>query len=225
MPRPIILAALIAAGCGGASSSYDPVIDPAHFVSGVDNPYFPLVPGTVFDYEVTESGEQVTVTVTAETIEIVGVTCMVVHDVASLDGTTLEDTWDWYAQDDDGNVWYFGEDTTAYGDGAPSTAGSWKAGVDGAKPGIVAEGAPEVGDVYRQEYLAGEAEDQGEVLDLDASITVPYGSFSGCLKTKDFSELEPDVVEHKYWCPDVGMVAAEAVVGDPEHEVLVAVTR
>jgi hypothetical protein len=216
--------AMVATACGGGGGGYAPTIDPAHFVAGVDNRFFPLVPGTVFEYAVRETGEQVRVEVTADTKVILGVTCTVVHDVASIDSTVVEDTFDWYAQDDEGNVWYFGEDTTKLGGGTSSKEGSWEAGVDGAQPGIIAEAAPRVGDVYRQEYLRGEAEDQAEVLSLDESISVPFGSYTGCLMTKDFSELEPDVVEHKYYCPGVGQVAAVSVAGDPEHEELVAVT-
>jgi len=225
--RNLLVASAVAAGAGVVGcgqSSYDPEIDPARFVTGVDSRYFPLVPGTVFDYEVVETTETIQVTVTGETRVVMGVTCMVVHDVAMVGGVLAEDTYDWYAQDDQGNVWYFGEDTTAYDRDMVSKEGSWEAGVDGAKPGRVVLGDPRVGDVYRQEYLEGEAEDQGEILALDASVTVPYGSFTGCLLTKDFSELEPNVVEHKYWCPDVGVVLSETVVGAAEHEQLVAVT-
>jgi len=164
------------------------------------------------------------VTVTPETREILGVTCMVVRDVATVDGTTTEDTYDWYAQDDTGTLWYMGEDTTAYDGDQTSKEGSWEGGVDGAKPGILIEGDPQVGDVYRQEYLAGEAEDQGEVLSLDEAVTVPVGSYTGCLETKDFSALEPDVVEHKYYCPDVGQVLTETAMGAPETEELTGLT-
>jgi len=219
----VLCAGLLAAGCGG-SSGYHPHIDPAHFVSGVDNPYFPLVPGTVLEYDVLETDEVVTVTVTSETRVVMGVTCMVVHDVSTVSSVVAEDTYDWYAQDDAGNLWYFGEDTTAYDGDQSSKEGSWEAGVDGAEPGIAIEGDPRVGDVYREEFLAGEAEDQGEVLDLDAAITVPYGSFTGCMLTREFTELEPDNVEQKYWCPGVGNVESHTVSGGAEHEQLVQVT-
>jgi hypothetical protein len=214
---------LLAAACGG--DAYDPVIDPSRFVVGVDNPYFPLVPGTVFEYDVLETTEAVTVTVTSDTRQVMGVTCMVVHDVARSGGVVVEDTYDWYAQDDSGTVWYFGEDTTAFDGGATSKEGSWEGGVDGAKPGVIIPGAPRVGDVYRQEFLAGEAEDQGEVLALDATVAVPYGSFSGCLKTRDFTLLEPDVEENKFYCPSIGQVRAIATKGGAETEDLIAVTH
>jgi hypothetical protein len=214
---------LLLAACGG-SDDYAPTIDPAHFVAGVNNPYFPLVPGTVFSYSVVETGEADTVTVTSDTRVVMGVTCMVVHDVASQDGVVHEDTFDYYAQDDTGTVWYFGEDTTAIDGGMTSKEGSWEAGVDGGQPGIIALGTPHVGDSYRQEFLAGEAEDEGEVVSLDASITVPAGTFTGCMETRDFTALEPDVEEHKIYCPGVGVVEAHATKGGAETEQLVAVT-
>jgi len=210
-------------GCG-SSATYDPKIDPAQFSTTVDNPYFPLVPGTVFVYDVQETDELVTVTVTSDIEMVLGVPCTVVHDVATVNDVVAEDTFDWYAQDADGNVWYFGEDTTAFDGPDTSTEGSWTGGIDGAKPGMVALAAPAVGDRYRQEFLAGEAEDEAEVLDLDASITVPFGSFTGCMMTRDFSALEPDVEEHKYYCPGVGEVGSELVSGGQEHEFLVSVT-
>ena len=216
------LLALCVVGCG---SSYDPHIDPAHFVSGIDNRYFPLVPGTVFDYAVLETNETTRTTVTTDTRVVMGVTCIVIHDVASSGGQVLEDTFDYYAQDDAGTVWYFGEDTTAYDAGTSSTEGSWLSGVDGGKPGIVMPGTPVVGDRYRQEYLAGAAEDAGEILDLDAAVTVAYGSFTGCVKTRDFTALEPDTEEQKYYCPNIGTVRSEATKGGAEHEDLVAVTH
>ena len=218
----------LALSCGGsgADTSYDPVIDPAAFVAEITNPYFPLVPGTVFAYTVQSDAapQDVTVTVTADTKVIMGVTCVVVHDVATEGGVTVEDTWDWYAQDVDGNVWYFGEDTTTYEGGQTSKEGSWEAGVDGAKPGIAVKGNPQVGDAYRQEYLHGVAEDRGEVLSLTEPVTVAYGSFQNCLKTKDWSDLEPGTVENKVFCPGVGQVLAVAVEGPNEREELVSIT-
>jgi len=214
---------LLAAACGG-SDAYAPNIDPAHFVSGVNNPYFPLVPGTVFTYMTVETGELDTVTVTSDTIELMGVTCMVVHDVATDADVVHEDTLDYYAQDDQGTLWYMGEDTTEIDGTMMSTEGSWRAGVDGAQPGMIIEGTPHVGDTYRQEFLAGEAEDQGEVVALDASITVPAGSFTGCMLTRDFTALEPDVEEAKLYCPGTGNVEAHTTKGGAETEQLISVT-
>jgi hypothetical protein len=202
---------------------YNPTIDPANFVAAVSNPYFPLVPGTTFRYR--SEDEEITVSVTHDTKVILGVTCTVVHDVAMVDGETAEDTFDWYAQDKDGNVWYFGEDTKAFENGQVSTEGSFEAGVDGAKPGIVIEGHPMVGDTYRQEYAPGVAEDRGEVLSLTESVTVAFGSFTNCLKTKDFTDLEPNHVENKVFCPNVGQVLAVAVQGGSDREELVSITH
>jgi hypothetical protein len=213
----------VAVGCGG--DDYNPTIDPAHFVAGVDNPFFPLVPGTVFEYDVVESDETVIVTVKNETKVIMGVSCVVVHDVARSGGAVVEDTFDWYAQDDQGNVWYMGEDTTAFEGGMTSKEGSWQAGVDGAKPGIVMMGAPTPGEPYYQEFYEDEAEDQGQVIAIDAAVTVPYGSFTGCVQTRDFTELDPDVEENKYYCPGVGQVRAMITKGGAEHEDLIAVTK
>jgi len=207
-------------------ADYHPDIDPARFSTTIDNRFFPLVPGTVFQYteETEDAVEDITVTVTHDTKVVMGVTCVVVHDVASVDGEVEEDTFDWFAQDDEGNVWYFGEDTTAYDGETSTTAGSWEAGVDGAQPGIQMEGDPQVGDEYRQEYLAGEAEDMGAVLALGESASVPYGDFTGCVRTRDFTPLEPDKVEEKVYCPDVGLVLADLVEGGLEHLELVSVT-
>ncbi len=189
---------------------YHPEIDPDDFldVSGIianPNPYFPLVPGTIWAYE--GGDETTTVTVTEETKEILGVTCIVVRDVVEEEGEMIEDTHDWYAQDIHGNVWYFGEISKEYEDGElVALEGSWKSGEEGAKPGIIMKANPHVGDVYRQEFFLGEAEDMGEVLALGESVTVPAGSYTDALKTKDYTPLEPDAVEHKFYAPGIGPV-------------------
>jgi hypothetical protein len=164
------------------------------------------VPGTRYIYRGGE--ETIEVTVTHDTKQILGVTTIVVHDVVSIDGETIEDTYDWYAQDNSGNVWYLGEDTKEYENGqVVSTEGSWEAGVDGAKPGIVMHATqPAIGSPYRQEYYACKAEDMAEVVSLDESVTVPYGSFDNSLQTREFTPLDPDVNEYKYYAPGVGLV-------------------
>jgi hypothetical protein len=188
---------------------YDPAIKPASFVSRIDNPYFPLTPGTTLVYEGNspDGVEHDEFAVTHNTRVIDGVTCVEVHDTSTVDGELAEDTLDWFAQDKDGNVWYFGENSKQLEGGlVVGVEGSWMAGVDGAKPGIIMEAHPAVGDVYRQEFSLGVAEDLGKVLSLTASATVPAGSFDHCLKTKDFSPLEPDVVENKFYAQGVGSV-------------------
>jgi hypothetical protein len=221
------------AGCGGSGGpeaecmpdpTYDPSIDPADFSSGAANPLWPLVPGTQYVYE--GSGERVEVTVTSETRQILGVTCIVVHDVVTVDGEVTEDTYDWYAPDNAGNVWYFGEDTKEYEGGrVVSTEGSWEAGIDGAKPGIVMHATPPaIGSPYRQEYYACQAEDMAEVVGLSQSVTVPYGNFNDCLQTREFTPLEPDVNEHKYYAPGVGLVL-EVSIGSGDRTELVEVAN
>ncbi len=204
-----LCAAIALASTACPQHGYNPIIIPAFFVAQVDNPYFPLVPGTTFFFEAdTPDGfEEIETIVTHETKQILGVTCIVVHDIARLDGEIIEDTLDWYAQDCRGNVWYFGEFSTTYENGvATGTEGSWEAGVDGAKPGIIMEAHPKVGDTYRQEYYAGVAEDKADVLSLNRSVNVAYGSFDNCLKTRDYSPLDPTLNEFKYYAPGVGQV-------------------
>lgn len=195
---------------GGAA--YDPEIDPTAFTGVSTNPYMPLVPGTTFVYEqqTTEGLETIHYTVTSETKTILGVECFVVHDIVDVDGEVTEDTFDWLAEDVDGNVWYFGELSFEYADGElVGTEGSWTGGVDSAKPGIVMFAAPIVGEVYRQEFFLGEAEDVAAALDLGASVTVPYGSFGACLQTEEYTPIEPGHLEHKYYAPGVGLVLEE----------------
>ena len=207
--------------------SYSPSIDPGHFVSAIDNAYLTLTPGTTFHYQnqTAEGLEVVEVEVTHETRTILGVVCVVVHDFSKVNDQITEDTLDWFAQDADGNVWYFGEESKQYSDGVlVAIDGSWMAGVDGALPGIVMEANPQVGDVYRQEFAIGEAEDMAQVVALGQSGNVPYtGPFTNALQTKEFSGLEPDAVENKYYVPGVGLVlTVDLETGDREE--LVSIT-
>ena len=182
----------------------------------IDNPFWPLVPGTTFVYEPVPNEDNVvnTVTVTGDvkTVTVDGrrVDCRVVYDVETVDGIPTEETFDWYAQDDDGNVWYCGEDTTAYlDDGTVSKEGSWEAGVDGALPGYLILAEPRPGVCYQQEYYEDEAEDRGKVLRLNAKVSVDYGDFKNCLKTKEWTRLEPGNIEHKYYARGTGLVLIE----------------
>jgi hypothetical protein len=196
--------------------AYAPTIDPASFVAVIDNPYFPLVPGTVRIYEgQTDKGfEHIEVTVTSDTRQIMGVTCVVVKDIVTIDEKTEEETYDWYAQDKDGNVWYFGEDTKKYEtDGTVSTEGSFEAGIDGAMPGILMKGNPQVGDAYREEFYQGHAEDEAEIVSIAEAATVPYGSYKDVLMTKNTTKLEPDLLENKYYAKGVGSVLEVDVAG------------
>lgn len=188
---------------------YAPEIDPADFVVGVDNPYFPLVPGTVWKYE-SKTGdgvERTEVKVLNETRVVMGVTCIVVRDTVTVGGDIEEDTYDWFAQDVHGNVWYFGEDSKEYENGkVKTTEGSWESGVGGAYPGIVMLGDPYVGLTYRQEYLVDEAEDMGSVLSLNGTVTVRGQTYDHVLKTRDFTPLDPNVKEFKFYAPGIGVV-------------------
>jgi hypothetical protein len=238
----LLLAALLAGACGetpsGRSSpppskapapsnpaplvegaSYRPQVDPADFVPVVDNRYLPLRPGTTLIYEGTSDGErEVTkVTTTDRTREVMGVTTTVVRDRVFVDGELAEDTFDWFAQDRLGNVWYFGEETAEYEGGKVVTRkGSWEAGVDGAQPGIIMLGDLRVGTAYRQEFYEGEAEDVAKVIELHDSVEVPYGSFDDVLVTEDRNPLEPRLLEHKYYAPGVGVVLERLVEGGEE---------
>lgn len=191
------------------TTPYAPDLEPSDFVATVDNPWFPLTPGTVFRYAHTNGARNV-VTVTDGAKSILGIRATVVRD-QEYDGDELvEDTYDWYAQDRRGNVWYLGEDTRELEAGRlVSRSGSWEAGRNGAQPGIVMPATPETGRRYRQEYLEGEAEDIGEILEVDAGATVARGSFSGCVRTADTTPLEPDVRETKVYCRGVGLVLEE----------------
>jgi len=189
--------------------TYDPEIEPRDFTTAIDNPWLPLPVGAVWNYEsLTEEGlEEIEVTVLPETRTILGVECVTVRDTVTLEGELVEDTLDWYAQDEDGNVWYFGEIVFNYEEGyVADIDGSWLAGVDGAKPGIVMLAAPAVGATYRQEWLAGEAEDAATVLDDGAAVTLGLGTFTGCLQTADFTPVEPDALEHKFYASGIGFL-------------------
>jgi len=198
---------------------YDPVINPSDFSTTINNSFFPLVHGTTFVYEGTKGGqiEHDEFKVTNKTKVIFGVTCVEVRDTVTIDGVLAEDTLDWFAQDKDGNVWYFGENSVeldASGE-IVSLEGSWKAGVDGAKPGIIMEAHPQVGDVYRQEFALDVAEDMAEVISLNETLTVHSVTYNNSLKTQEFSPLEPDVLENKFYAPGVGNIrTVDTVTGE-----------
>jgi len=210
------------------ASAYHPVIDPANFQPAVDNPYFPLVPGTTFTF-VEKLGKHTTenvITVTHDTRTIMGVTCVVVRDIVRETGRMTEDTFDWYAQDKQGNVWYFGEDSRNFQHGRfVKGDDSWEAGVDGAKPGIIMEATPRRGDTYRQEYFRGHAEDQARVLGGGGKVKVPYRTYAKTLTTVERSRLEPGARERKFYAAGVGEIKSKVVRGDHEAFSLVSITR
>ena len=187
-----------------------------HKSTTIDNQYFPLVPGTRFTYNGTVKQTPVVdiVYVTRNVSTIAGVKTVEVRDQVFESGVLTEDTLDWYGQDDQGNVWYFGEFATQLPAGTHD--GSWAAGVDGAQPGYIMEASPTVGDRYCQENAPGAAQDAGEVLSVTASRSVPFGSYAGnVLQTKDYSLLEPKN-ENKFYEPGVGMLEAISTTGPSE---------
>jgi hypothetical protein len=200
-------------------------LDPGQFTTRIDNRWWPRTPGSRWTYRETDgqgSTQRVQVTVTGQTRTISGVQARVVHDVVTEDGQLVQNTYDWYAQDDKGNVWYLGEDTKEYEGGkVVSTEGSWEAGVDGAQPGILLPADPRRDMAYRQEYHKGQAEDAARVLSLDMRAEVPAGSFDQLLTTQDSTPLEPKLLEHKFYAPGVGPVLAITVRGGSSREELV----
>jgi hypothetical protein len=223
---------------------YDPLVDAGNFVDFEDvldggpfttNPYFPLIPGTTWTYANVEAVETITVEVLEEfkTIEYPDdsgqeFNCIVVSDVVTNTNTSevIEDTLDWYAQDLDGNVWYFGEIAQNFEDGElVDIEGSWTAGVDGAKPGILMWAYPDPVtepdfrpplEFYRQEFFLGDAEDVGEFVEFGITKIVRGVEYTGVLKTKDYSPMEPGVGEFKYYAPGVGLILEEAYIEDEE---------
>lgn len=232
----LLLMVLTASACGGGDTAgalpqgSEPVeLDPADFVDRIDNPYWPMSPGSRWVYRETSADgaeQRVVVTVTDRTKQILGIDAVVVHDVVTEDGAVKEDTIDWYAQDVDGNVWYLGEKTAEYENGkVVSTEGSWEAGVGGAQAGVVVPAQPRVGLSYRQEYLKGEAEDAAEILGVDEKIEVPFGRFDRVLLTKDYTPLDPNLLEHKFYARGVGPALVIALTGGGGREELVSFRR
>ncbi|HYU93909.1 MAG TPA: hypothetical protein VEN95_10600 [Actinomycetota bacterium] len=207
----------------------DPVtLDPADFVAQIDNPYLSFPRGARWVYRETDpqgSSQKVRVTVTTHAKQILGIDATVVHDVVTEKGHLVENTFDWYAQDTCGSVWYLGENTKEYENGkVVSTAGSWEAGVDGAQPGVVMPADRQVGLAYRQEYYAGEAEDNAEILSLVEQAQVPFGHFRDVVLTKETTPLERRVLEYKLYAKGIGVVLAISVSGGSDREELVRFT-
>lgn len=224
---PLIVALLV--GCGTSSSEVDyrPTLDPDHVADVIDNPYLPLTVGSEWHYEgQTDEGlETITVVVTGERRTVMGISAFVVRDTVALDGQVIEDTYDWFVQDEEGNVWYLGEDVKDYEEGVVvSTAGSWEAGIDGALPGIVMPANPTVGATFRQEYYAGEAEDMFQIVAVDGSLQVPLGTFERTITTRDWTPLDPDVIEEKWYAFGVGLIFETHVAGGTGTAALVSYT-
>jgi hypothetical protein len=196
------------AGCSASNASKSPAPAPsskqrAGFSANVTNPWFPLRRGSVYRYRGVKDGEpsRDVVVVTRATRTIDGAPCVAVSDRLYLRGRLEERTTDWYSQDAKGNVWYFGEKTAELDANGKvkTTSGSWTAGVDGAKPGIFMFAHPRVGQASRQEYLKGEAEDHFQVVSLNEPVSVPFRSFRHTILSKEWTPLEPDVLDHKFY--------------------------
>lgn len=220
---------IAAIGCSSdpAGPAYEPDI-PSQWVGAVTNPFFPLVVGTTKTFEAqTSAGVETTIVEVLNQTKVVnGVTAIVVRDRVSLGGSVIEDTYDWYAQDAAGNVWYLGEDSKEMQNGrVVSTDGSWEWGKDGALPGIImwANPAAHMGEAYRQEFYRGEAEDWGKVVAANQTVTVRQGTYNGCIKTEDWTDLEAGSLENKFYCPQIG-VALEVKSGGSTRQELVRTT-
>jgi hypothetical protein len=221
------IAAVWVSSASATAQTSAPVFDPANFVAVVDNPYYPLPVGRTLVYSGIKDGQtqRDTVTITNQTKVILGVTATVVSDIADHNGTLLEKTSDWYAQDKQGNVWYLGEDTVHYlPHGKTDTSGSWEAGVNGAQPGIIMESNPQIPDSYRQEYLAGQAEDTAWIVDRGATVSVPYGKVRNVLTTLEATRLEPGAYDQKVYGPGLGIILEQSLSGANEFAKLESVT-
>ena len=230
----VVVAVTLAVGIWAATASssssagYEPVLRASNFVSTIDNRYFPLAPGTAFHYRgVKESGTQTDdMVVTDQVKHVLGVRCTVVRDTVSERGRPVERTFDWYAQDRQGNVWYMGEDALELKNGRfVHASDSWKAGVNHARPGIIMRARPRPGDVYRQEYYPpGGALDQAHVVGATTDLSVPAGSFARVLVTDEWSPIEPQL-ERKYYVAGLGEIKEQVTAGGHEQFQLINVTH
>jgi hypothetical protein len=226
-----VIAVVVALGDGTPASSAPscpkPPRAPASFVSQIDNPYLPLKPGAVLTYKGKVDSKAATdvFTVTDQTKMILGTATTVVHDQVFVKGELVEDTFDWFAQDASGNVWYFGEDTKELENGrVVSTEGSWEAGVDNARAGIFMPADPQVGQVFKQEDARNVAEDCTKIVDLHAPVKTPFVSSDDALKTEEFSLLEPGVLDNKYYVRGIGLVREQTTVGGSDFFELASAT-
>ena len=205
-----------------------PPFNPNNFVRQVTNPLFPLPLGRRLIYKGTEDGEPETVItdVTRDHKTILGVPVVVVLDRVFMSGELVEKTFDWYAQDKQGNVWYFGEDTKEFENGkVTTTEGSFEAGQHGAKAGIIMRAHPVLYQITPQEDAPGVAEDKARVIGLDVTLKLPYGTLRHCLKQAEFTDLEPDAVEFKEYCPGIGVAHGRDIRGGTANTSLTAVEQ
>ncbi len=230
-PLVALLAVALVAGCGSGhkTTTSTATAKRTGFTADVTNPWFPLRRGSVYRYRGVKDGEpsREVMTVTHRTKTIDGARCVVVSDLLYIRGKLEERTEDWYSQDAKGNVWYFGEQTAEVDEHGKvtTTSGSWTAGVDGAKPGIFMFAHPRPGQSARQEYLKGEAEDHFQVVAIGVAAAVPFKPFTGALLTKEWTPLEPGVIDHKYYARGIGTVLEQTVKGGDERNELVSFRR
>jgi hypothetical protein len=220
-----LLASGAAAAGAGAQHGYEPVLHPSDFVRSITNPYLPFPVGRTLTYRGIKDGvRQVDVVhVTSQTRVLEGITAVAVSDVATHNGKLLEKTTDWYAQDKQGNVWYLGERTGAYSHGHVDHSGSWLAGVHDGEPGIVMKANPQIPDAYRQEFLAGQAQDTAWIVNRGGSFKLPFKTVHHVVTSYEFTVLEPTVLDKKIYAPGLGIVMEEAALGPKETATLVSV--
>lgn len=231
---PITLALLSLTSCKKQDTlrtmdtTYKPVILPANFTNSthLTNPYALYTQGKKYIYQgqTAEGLERIEIERRVTTKLVNGINCIVVSDKVYKAAKLVEDTEDWYAQDNSGNVWYMGEYVTDYNpDGSiKDHKGSWEAGVDGAKPGYQMLANPKPGNAYRQEYAFNVAEDKAEVVEVGLTVTIPYGTFTNCIKIKELSDIIPNLLEYKFYAPGIGFIKTINVT-DNEEVVLVAI--
>lgn len=237
MNRLIILVVVITGVCFGCGkdpvtrvidSTYQPDVSAARFPNptNITNPYYPVNIGKkyIIEGQTPDGLERIEEQRLNITRVVQGITCAVVNFKAFLNGELIEEADDWYAQDIDGNVWYFGEDVNNYNpDGTVKDhAGSWEAGVDGAKAGLLMPANPVVGMTYREEYYFNEAEDESEITGVNLDVTVPYGTFTNCIRTHNLTALEPSLNEEKFYAPGIGFIK-EINITDNFEIVLISV--
>lgn len=222
----LLLSVFTLAGC--KKETYKPIVDPANFAKSgiVTNRYYPVTPGKKYIYEgeTLDGKERIEEKRLDEFKSIMGINCIVVNFRAYLNGTLIEEAWDWYAQANDGDLWYFGEAVDNYNEDGTlkDHSGSWEAGVDGALPGIIMLGNPRRGKKYREEYYPGHAEDEAQVISTGQQVTIDYGSFQNCITTKNWTRLEPNLNENKIYAPGIGLIK-EINITDNTEITLIAI--
>lgn len=227
--NPLAVAPDSRADASASSNTITLPFDPANFSNPQANPYFPMSRGTLWTYHSTSKKggpETNIVEVTRRTETILGVATTVVHDVVYLqDGSIAEDTFDWYAADDQGNVWYFGEDTKTYDHGKLlGTEGSWRAGQNGARPGIIFLAHPQVGDQYLQEDSPGVVADMARIISLDETVTVNGVTYTQVIETTEWTPIEPGHRAHKFYAPGAGTVLETSTREGGERVELVSIS-